>query len=88
MLAMKDLGLSLEKERVEKEKEALKSLESKEEAGMKEFDDIAAEIDRNLFESKAEMFVPARQAPVSSDEKPNDFWEFDKENGAWCKVHI
>ena len=43
----------LEKERVEKEKEALKSLESKEEAGMKGFDEIAAEIGRNLFESKA-----------------------------------
>lgn len=32
--------------------------------------------------------MPAGQAPVSSDEKSNDFWEFDKEKGAWCKVHI
>jgi len=68
----------LEKEKGEKQKEALKPLEAQQEAGEREF----AEIERNLFESKAELSVPACQAPVSCDEKSNDFWEFDKEKGA------
>ena len=68
----------LEKEKGEKQKEAFKFLEAQQEAGEREF----AEIERNLFESKAELSVPACQAPVSCDEKSNDFWEFDKEKGA------
>ena len=78
----------LEKEKVEKQKETLKSLEAQQGAGEREFAAIEAEIERNLFESKAEPSVPAGQAPVSCDEKSNDFWEFDKEKGAWCKVHV
>ena len=78
----------LEKEKGGKQKEALKSLEAQQEAGEREFAAIEAEIDRNLFESQAEPSVPAGQAPVSCDEKSNDYWEFDKEKGAWCKVHV
>ena len=59
----------LEKEKGEKQKEALKPVEAQQEAGEREF----AEIERNLFESKAELSVPAGQAPVSCDEKSNDF---------------
>ena len=70
------------KEKVEKQKETLKSLEAQQGAGEREFAAIEAEIERNLFESKAELSVPACQAPVSCDEKSNDFWEFDKEKGA------
>ena len=62
----------LEKEKVEKQKEAFKFLEAQQEAGEREFAAIEAEIDRNLFVSQAEPSVPAGQAPASCDEKSND----------------
>ena len=78
----------LEKERLENAKKAEEAVVIEAPPPVDDAESLEREFDALLEEASKEPATHAMPSKVQDDQKLNDYWEFDHEKGAWCKVHL